>query len=161
VLYPVLRPWGRPPTQKSNTRIRETFQPSTELLTRLFMRHTRRGSTLESESKRIRPVYDLTSSLDPLDLSNQRIRRPESPAFSPQRFSGPPDDSPSSIDPLQQEERELSAGISRNMSLSVKLIDIPPSSADPLHGEGNVFPGDSFISRDATLASLCSVGSLL
>ena len=37
-------------------------------------------------------------------------------------------------------------------------MDIPPSSADPLHGEDNTY---SSTSRDATPASLCSAGLLL
>jgi hypothetical protein len=62
----------------------------------------------------MRVAQDVTSSPDPLHLSNQR-------------FLNPPDEPPSSIDPLQQEERELSAAIHRKMSLSIDLIDIPPS----------------------------------
>jgi hypothetical protein len=84
-------------------------------------RDTRRGSHLEPEPKRIRAALHITSSSNPLHLSSQHIKQSASPAFSPQRFPGPPDEPPSSTDPLQQEKGELSMAMRKKMSLSVAL----------------------------------------
>lgn len=80
----------------------------------------------------------------PTRLSTRHTRRGSELAPPPKRLK-PPHDVMSSPDPLRP-------------SSQPHPIELMDSSADPLHGEGNI---NSSTSRDATSDSLCDAGLLL
>ena len=96
---PSQRPWGRPPTQRSTASRHRTGESSPGPPSSLPVRHTRQGSDLESEAKRLKLLRDVSSSPDPIGRSSQRLKQSASPAFSPQRFPSLPNEPPGAQPP--------------------------------------------------------------